>query len=157
MNRIFGRRAATAAVVLAATAGTLLTVGGVASAAPDSAAGHAATASRGPVAASYGDHRGDGSDHRDGHRDGHRGDGNDHRNGHRGDGIRRDGNGHRWGDRDDRRWDGHRYWVREGRYWYGDDHGRRYRFDNHRFSQWERGMWVVVSGDAHDFDRGVFR
>jgi hypothetical protein len=55
------------------------------------------------------------------------------------------------GRRDDRTWE------REGRYWYSDDHGHRYRFDNHRFYQWERGTWVVVIGNAHGFDYGIFR
>ncbi|MEV8205891.1 hypothetical protein AB0P40_11065 [Streptomyces sp. NPDC079189] len=142
MNHTFGRRAATAAVAFTAIAGTLLAAGGAASAAPNPAAGHAAVASHTPGASTYGDHRGD-------------------RNDHRGSWGGRDGDGHRWGDQDDRRgdwrWDGHRRWERQGRYWYSNDHGHRYRFDNHRFYQWERGIWVVVIGSAHDFDYGIFR
>ncbi|MFC8234234.1 hypothetical protein [Streptomyces sp. NPDC057284] len=142
MNHTFGRRAATAAVTFAAVAGTLLAAGGAASAAPNPAAGHAAVASHTPGASTYGDHRGD-------------------RNDHRGSWGGRDGDSHRWGDRDDRRgnwrWDGHRRWERQGQYWYSNDHGHRYRFDNHRFYQWERGIWVVVIDSAHDFDYGIFR
>ncbi|MFG2563666.1 hypothetical protein [Streptomyces sp. NPDC048496] len=138
MNHTFGRRAAATAVALAAAAGALLTAGGTASAAPNPEAGHAAVASHAPVATPYGDHHGD----RDGWSD-------------------RNGNDHRWSDRNDhrgdRRWDGHRRWEREGRYWFSDDQGHRYRFDNHRFYQWERGAWVVVTGNAHGFDYSIFR
>lgn len=139
MNHTLRRRVATTTVALAAAAGALLTAGGTASAAPNPAAGHAAVASHTPGVTSYGDHRGDRDDHRDSWSD-------------------RYGYGHRWNDRhDDRRWDGHRNWEREGRYWYSVDHGHRYRFDNHRVYQWERGVWIVVIGNAHGFDYGVFR
>lgn len=46
-----------------------------------------------------------------------------------------------------RHWDGHRQWYRHsGRgYWYGADHGRKFRYDGHRFWVWSGGKWRPVS------------
>src|SRR4051812_4489735 len=61
----------------------------------------------------------------------------------------------------DHRWDGHRWWVRYGGHgdWYSTDHGVRYRFDGHRFYQWNDGRWKPLSADAarhRGLDRGDF-
>ncbi|WP_248959676.1 hypothetical protein [Sphaerisporangium perillae] len=58
---------------------------------------------------------------------------------------------------DTQRWDGKRWWTRTNThsYWYGSDHGDRYRFDGHRFARWFGGKWKVVSSDYahhHGFD-----
>ncbi|MEU1342179.1 hypothetical protein [Streptomyces sp. NPDC005827] len=98
MKHHFTRRAATTAAALAVAAGTLLAVGGTASAEPGSATDRiAVTAHHSSDRTEYGNQRDD-----------NRGDRNSH--------GRRDNRGdHRWNDRDDRRdnrWDGHRRWER---------------------------------------------
>ncbi|MFJ9711728.1 hypothetical protein [Streptomyces sp. NPDC101234] len=131
MKHYFARRTAITAAVLAVAAGTLLAVGGTASAAPGKATGRiTVTAHHSSDRTEYGNHR-----------DNNRGD-------------------HRRDDRDDRRdnrWDGHRRWERTGSGdWYCNDHGRQYRYDGHRFYERNHGEWRVVNTYSHNFDHRIF-
>ncbi|MGW1550165.1 hypothetical protein [Streptomyces sp. NPDC002346] len=128
MKHNFGRRFATSAAALAVAAGTLLTVGGTASAAPAKVADHTAVvAHHSSDRTQYGDHH----DHRD---------------------IRWDGHQHRH----NIRWDGHRKWVRIDSVWYCNDHGRQYRYDGHRFYVKNNGAWHSVSSHDRGFDHRIF-
>lgn len=143
MKHTLRRRTATAVVTFAAAAGSLLAAGGAASAATNPAADRTAVVSHSSHSGTHGDdHFGWGYHH------GHRGDHRDHRGDHRGE--------HRH-HRGDHRWDGRRNWEREGRYWYTEDHGVRYRCDGSHFYRLDRGAWIVVFGDMHRFDISFFR
>lgn len=145
MKHTSRRRAATAVVTFAAVAGTLLAAGGAASAATNPEAGRTAVVtSHFSYAGGYGDDRGDRRDHRGDYRDEYR-----HHQG--------DDRGEYGHHRGDRRWDGHRTWEWNGRYWYSDDRGTRYRCDGDHFYRWDRGVWILVTTDTHRFDLGLFR
>ncbi|GGU96073.1 hypothetical protein ACIG0C_24010 [Kitasatospora aureofaciens] len=128
MNKSVGRRAATAAAALAATLGGLLLAGGTASAAPLQAVHHDTTVSVSSAAFQVRDDEGDHSDRFD-----------------------RYGGGHA------SRWDGHRSWERQGSYWYSNDHGHRYRYDDHRFYRWDNGWQIIQVINVYGFNPHVFR
>jgi hypothetical protein len=134
MKHTSRRRAAGAVVTFAAVAGTLLAAGGAASAATNPEVGRTA------VVASYSSHSGAHGDERGEHRDFRGDDGGEYR--------------HHWGDH---RWDGDRNWEQDGRYWYSDDHGVRYRCGGLHFYRWDYGRWILVTDDTHRFDVGFFR
>ncbi|CAL9642937.1 hypothetical protein [Streptomyces sp. enrichment culture] len=152
MNLTLGRRATTAAVTLIAAVGTLLTVGGTASAAEHPAAGHKVVAVSEQGARSHGDDRNTRLETRDGqvaHRVGHDRDstGEQHRH-------------HRAGReefRGEHRSDGHPERARDGRDRYRHDRGRAYRYDGVRLYRWDHGRWILTTGDLYGFDRDLLR
>lgn len=149
MSHALGRRTATAAATLTVAVGALLAVGGTASAASGPAVDRtAAVAFHSASAARYG------NDHADNRSDSNY-DGRSDRNDAGRYGRWNDHESHRY-DRGENRWDGHRRWHRTNGDWYSSDRGERYRYDGHRFYRWEDGSWCVGTGDAHDFDHGIF-
>ncbi|MFF4710812.1 hypothetical protein ACFY2V_05315 [Streptomyces eurythermus] len=152
MNLTLGRRATTAAVTLIAAVGTLLTVGGTASAAENPATGHKVVAMPERDYRSHGDDRNTRHEIRGGqvaHRVGYDRDstGEQHRH-------------HRVGReefRGEHRSDGHRDRARDGRDRYSHDHGRAYRYDGVRLYRWDHGRWILTTGDLYGFDRDLLR